>query len=79
MILFPPHSVDYTQQIYNCLLMRICLTSYGLEWEEPLGNSELPICEIVLDGNAVGASGVKLLETSSHNCRLVKKTTLLKS
>lgn len=60
------------------LLTRIYLTSFELEWEESFANLGLAICETVLDGNAFGAAGVKLPETGSHNCRLVKKTTLLK-
>lgn len=59
------------------LLTKIYLTSYELEWEESFANLESAICETVLDGNAFGAAGVKLLETGSHNCRLAKKTTLL--
>lgn len=46
---------------------------------ESFANVKLAICETVLDGNAFGAAEVKLLETGSHNCRLVKKTTQLKS
>lgn len=68
-----------TADLQSRLLTGIYLTSYGFEWEESFANLELVICESVLDGNAFGTVGVKLLETSSHNRRLVKKTTLLKS